>query len=1180
MSYNRFCRMRRPLVAALSLLVPLLALATARADDFGAVSSGNWSAESTWTPAGVPGASDNVSIGSNFPGLAATATVALTQDQSASTVTLGHDSGDSGTLNLGNYNLVVGNNLIVGNAPGSTGSILRGSGSFSAGNLYVNYGNDLAFGAADAVGYLQLANSSSLTTTSTANVTDHVDVLSGSHLTVGADMTLSGVLNLQESGSTLDMGGHKLTAASGILLGWNNRSASPTLLNRGPLTTPNLYVADQPFSLAAADSVTNLYLANVSGSTLASNTVSYLQLSDSSALTTTSTANVTSQIDVLSGSNLTLGADVSLSGQLNLQDDGSTLDMGGHKLSANRILLGANGGATSLVNRGPLVTPELHAAYQPFSLSASDAVTNFYLYDVSASTLASTTVSYLQLSNSSVLTTTSTANVSNQIDVVSGSKLTLGADLSLSGHLNLQDAGSTLDMGGHKLIADTILLAWYDRPALPTLLNRGPLIASNLYVADQPFSLAAADAVTNAYFVNVSGSTLASNTASYLQLANSSVLTTTSTANVTNQIDVLSGSKLTLGADMVLSNYFNLQDMGSTLDMGGHKLTTANEILLGWNNTAAPTTLLNRGPLTTPNLYVAGQPFSLAAADSVTNLYLANVSGSTLASNTISYLQLSDSSLLTTTSSANVTKAIDIYSGSKLTLGADMVLSGKFYVQDTGAMLDMGGHKLSVPTIQFGGYGGVPTLLNRGPLVASDLYVEDQPFSLAAPDSVTNFYLNDVSGSTLTSNTVSYLSLSNSSLLTTTSTANVINAIDIDSGSQLTLGADMVLSGQLTVQNIGSTLDMGGHKLTADQIVFGALYDTPVSVLHPGQVSTNILYVRNGSAVTLLAPTSMVDYAIIISNNSTLSFQQPGGQLTGLTFLGSSSGAMGINDTSVLRLAGGLNSGPSWVFRWQDPSAGTWESTLSGLIAAGRIAITAPAGYSVFDEEGYTYIAAPTTFAWNGGGSDNNWSSAANWGGTTPSAGHWLRFGPLAAGGHAANTNDIAGNPLFYGIFFDSQAPSYNLQGSAIQLSGEVHNQSANNQEISLNLQLVPGNGAFNTNTIAFESDAKNIAVTGSISGAGMALAKTGIGTLVLSGTNTYDGGTEVMAGTLIVTSDTALLDGSSLIVGGGGRFIFDPSAAGAPVSNSAAAVAVPEPGTLALFIAGAALAATYRKRR
>jgi len=86
-------------------------------------------------------------------------------------------------------------------------------------------------------------------------------------------------------------------------------------------------------------------------------------------------------------------------------------------------------------------------------------------------------------------------------------------------------------------------------------------------------------------------------------------------------------------------------------------------------------------------------------------------------------------------------------------------------------------------------------------------------------------------------------------------------------------------------------------------------------------------------------------------------------------------------------------------------------------------------------------------------------------------------------------------------------------------------------------------------------------------------------GTLILSGTDTYTGGTNVTAGTLIVTSNAALPDGGTLTVGAGGTLIFDPSAAGSPVTNTASVVAVPEPSTLVLLGAGAVALITYRWR-
>ena len=55
----------------------------------------------------------------------------------------------------------------------------------------------------------------------------------------------------------------------------------------------------------------------------------------------------------------------------------------------------------------------------------------------------------------------------------------------------------------------------------------------------------------------------------------------------------------------------------------------------------------------------------------------------------------------------------------------------------------------------------------------------------------------------------------------------------------------------------------------------------------------------------------------------------------------------------------------------------------------------------------------------------------------------------------------------------------------------------------------------------------------------GGGLLKTGAGSLILSGSNSYTGGTTVDAGTLAITSDAALPAGTSLTVGGGRNVHF-----------------------------------------
>ncbi len=118
-------------------------------------------------------------------------------------------------------------------------------------------------------------------------------------------------------------------------------------------------------------------------------------------------------------------------------------------------------------------------------------------------------------------------------------------------------------------------------------------------------------------------------------------------------------------------------------------------------------------------------------------------------------------------------------------------------------------------------------------------------------------------------------------------------------------------------------------------------------------------------------------------------------------------------------------------------------------------------------------------------------------------------------------------------------------------------------------------NSAIDNAAIAFDI-AGTQTVAYAISGSG-SLAKSGSGRLILSGTNTYSGGTFVSSGKLIVTSNKALADGSNLTVG-------DPSLFLAPVvpsrAESPGTAPVPEPGTLALLTATVCGAAVYRRLR
>ncbi len=81
-------------------------------------------------------------------------------------------------------------------------------------------------------------------------------------------------------------------------------------------------------------------------------------------------------------------------------------------------------------------------------------------------------------------------------------------------------------------------------------------------------------------------------------------------------------------------------------------------------------------------------------------------------------------------------------------------------------------------------------------------------------------------------------------------------------------------------------------------------------------------------------------------------------------------------------------------------------------------------------------------------------------------------------------------------------------------------------------------------------------------------------GTLILSASDNYTGGTIVTAGRLEVTSSEAIQSGTSLTVGAGASSIFGEAA-------PQTAAAVPEPGTLALLaVAGTVASAAIWPRK
>ena len=175
-------------------------------------------------------------------------------------------------------------------------------------------------------------------------------------------------------------------------------------------------------------------------------------------------------------------------------------------------------------------------------------------------------------------------------------------------------------------------------------------------------------------------------------------------------------------------------------------------------------------------------------------------------------------------------------------------------------------------------------------------------------------------------------------------------------------------------------------------------------------------------------------------------------------------------------------------------------------------------------------LAHAATRTWNGGGADNFWTNAANWGGTAPVAGDNLVFPGTAPADSLINTNNFANNTTFGSITITGTNYNLSISGNNIVLTNGISHQSGGNNTVAMVIVL----GANQTfeNTVAagmltlsgtsLDLNGRNLTnnATGliflarNISGNGN-LIKKGVGSLLLSGSlaNTYAGSMTVEDG-------------------------------------------------------------------
>jgi autotransporter-associated beta strand protein len=256
----------------------------------------------------------------------------------------------------------------------------------------------------------------------------------------------------------------------------------------------------------------------------------------------------------------------------------------------------------------------------------------------------------------------------------------------------------------------------------------------------------------------------------------------------------------------------------------------------------------------------------------------------------------------------------------------------------------------------------------------------------------------------------------------------------------------------------------------------------------------------------------------------------------------------------------------------------------------GEITSDLPTGYSWNTSALYTsgiinltqVSIGPANGQWatNGGGS---WSSTANWtGGNVPGQPQdTALFGTVLTAGTANVTLDMHAS-LASLAFSTTGGASYlitSTSGNSLTLSNTggpatISDSGSNTITAPITLQS-------NLSVSASAGSVLTIAGAISESGSDFSLTYSGGGRLVLSGTNTYSGGTFVESGRVVVTNSAALLNGSSLTVGNSAAFapVVPAVSSDAEQTLSPDLVPVPEPSTWMLIATAASCFLLLRSR-
>jgi autotransporter-associated beta strand protein len=549
-------------------------------------------------------------------------------------------------------------------------------------------------------------------------------------------------------------------------------------------------------------------------------------------------------------------------------------------------------------------------------------------------------------------------------------------------------------------------------------------------------------------------------------------------------------SILNVGAITTISS--NITDFDAT-NKGGITKTGAGTLTLNGTNTYTGTTTINAG-----NLTISG---GSAIADTGT-VTLANTSGVNFnvnASETIASLQGGGAS------GGNVT----IASGQTLTVAEANTNTFSGSLQGSGNFTKSGAGTL---TLNGANTNSGAVSVTGGTVLLSGASALSGSTSLLSASSST-ISLADGVGRTIT--------LSNGNL--SLSSATMVFELGSTSDSLTLTNGMATLSGTNTISlaNLGS-FTAGNYTLIS-----------AASGLDGGTWSLNSLAGPTGFTYSLNSTATTLSLIATANSNNFFWTGNASTNWSGNNFSATDGGASTLS-------AGNFSVTSDLIFA--AAGAGNLATTMNSNYTVNSLAISSP-GVSIGGANTLTVNSTASTAIAVSAASGSTTISAnlagASAGLTKTGAGTLILSGANTFGGGLSisagtlnlNSSTAAGN----GAITISGGTLDNTSGSSVTLSNNNTQSWNGNFAFTGTRDLNMGTGAVAlgaSRTVTVNGG--NLTVGGAISGTGFSLTKAGAGTLVLNGSNAYDGGTTISAGTLQIGNANALGSTGNITFSGG----------------------------------------------